>query len=274
MFTEKDLITFKELGFIGPIDFLSQKEVEQLKKKLLNHQRWIFESGFTLNQVLLEGAQLTYKRELIEFLNKYLFDDVVSLGSRPFSGGGDPGKIIPWHHEMDFGRIFGNKVSGVQTWLSLDEVDMNNGALQVIVKSHRISELDPLNVYGSDVYNKKENLHLYSIDFLMKKLEKHNFETFTFNAKPGQLYIFDWKLLHRTYPYQGLSKKRITINARYVAQRSDFSHEWFKKNLKFLCSKNNCYNNNLLKLKKIAYIYKKNTVRFETFLKKINKKLN
>lgn len=274
MFCENNLTQLRKFGFTGPIDFLKADEVKILKEKILKYRRWIFESGFTMNQVLNEAAHLTYKKELIEFLIKYFDDDVVSLGSRPFLGGGNPGKAIPWHHEMDFGRIFGNNVKGVQTWLSLDEANLDNGALQVIQKSHLIKELDPVNVYGKDIFQSKENLHIYSIDFIKKKMENHNYEVTTFNAKPGQLFLFDWKVLHRSSPYTKFSERRLTINARYVSQSENFTHNWLNKNSKFACSEKKLYEERLLNLKYFDLLHSKNSIRLKTYYKKVLKKIN
>jgi len=273
MFTTNHLIQLEKLGYIGPIDFLTNDEVKNLKEKILNYKRWIFESGFVLNQVLASGAAITHKKELINFLIKYFSDDVVSLGSRPFLGGGEPGKAIPWHHEMDFGRIFGNDTSGVQTWLTLDDADVNNGALQVIPGSHKLSELDPINIYGLDVFSKKENLHNYSIQFLKSKLEKNNFEITTFKSKPGQLYLFHWKLLHRTAPYNKFSERRLTINSRYVSKSENFNNDWCNKNARFVCSNNKIYNRDLLKMKYSDIVYSKYVHSFKTIYKKILKKV-
>jgi len=274
MFDEKNLTQLREFGFTGPVVFLKADEVKILKEKILKYKRWIFESGFSMNQVLNEAAHLTYKKELIEFLIKYFDDDVVSLGSRPFLGGGNPGKAIPWHHEMDFGRIFGNNVKGVQTWLSLDEANLDNGALQVIQKSHLIKELDPVNVYGKDIFQSKKNLHAHSIGALKEKLEKHIFEITTFNAKPGQLFLFDWKVLHRSSPYKKFSARRLTINARYVSQSENFTHDWFNMNSKFICSEKKLYQEHLLNLKNFDLLGRKNSIRLKTYYNKMLKKVN
>lgn len=135
------------------------------------------------------------------------------------------GRTFAWHQdvgERNGGYLpNGDPVQTVTVWMAFDNVNAENGAMQIIPGSHRLLIGD---------YQKRIKAELLRTGALT---EEEIGRAVTLDLKPGEFYIFHSWLLHTSGP-NASDGRRAGLNMRYAAQgeECDTQFEYFP----LLCS--------------------------------------
>lgn len=135
------------------------------------------------------------------------------------------GRTFAWHQDVgdrNGGYLpNGDPVQTVTVWMAFDEVDAENGAMQIIPGSHRLLIGD---------YQKRIKAELLRTGALTDEEIRR---AVTLSLRPGEFYIFHSWLLHTSGPNRS-DRRRAGLNMRYAAQgeECDTQFEYFP----LLCS--------------------------------------
>jgi predicted dehydrogenase len=135
------------------------------------------------------------------------------------------GRTFAWHQDVgqrNGGYLpNGDPVQTVTVWMAFDEVDAENGAMQIIPGSHRLLIGD---------YQKRIKAELLRTGALTREEISR---AVTLDLKPGEFYLFHSWLLHTSGPNVS-DRRRAGLNMRYAAQgeECDTQFEYFP----LLCS--------------------------------------
>ena len=190
---------FEEQGFLGPFRFEGDWQrigvPANLRRDRHLHDPVVFDAC-THPSVVRRAAQLMQLPRVALFKSRFHVKDP------------DRNARVPWHQDVGAsnGGYYpdGRPVPSVTCWLALDRVKEENGAVQVLPGTHR----DLIGEFG-------KNFHAELIERGDLRAEDLT-SAFTFEAEPGEFYLFHSWLLHGSAP-STVASRRAGLNMRYVA---------------------------------------------------------
>ncbi|XP_029463308.1 phytanoyl-CoA dioxygenase-like [Rhinatrema bivittatum] len=205
-------------GFLTEVHVLDKEELEQAKKTFEKlEQKFGKEyTQYSLHNIHLEHEwvmKLAAHPRALEAMTAVLGPNLILLDSRfickyPSSDVPHKGNTVPyvaWHQDIKYWGFEGGPVASV--WLALDDVDAENGVLQVIPESHKQGILEhqiamiPGNMLTA---NQEIPRHLVEAE---KAVECP--------LKAGQMSIHDGLTVHASEPNMS-SRRRCGFVIRYV----------------------------------------------------------
>lgn len=99
-----------------------------------------------------------------------------------------------WHNDFPYWPIMGSKV--VSTWIALDNVTSETGPLTFVLGSHRWASAFQPSTFAEDSKNARSQSELET--FLREagiRVSERDFETY--EMEPGDVLIFDAKIIHK-----------------------------------------------------------------------------
>ena len=122
---------------------------------------------------------------------------------------------IPWHQDRLFLELEGG--TNVSAWIALDDVDINNGCVQVIPGSHRqvIPPANPAATRGSSAT---------AFGRMADPGRINNDEAINIELKAGEFMLFDEYLLHRSNTNTS-QRQRLGLALRYTTPEARITHQ-------------------------------------------------
>eukprot|EP00929_Paragymnodinium_shiwhaense_P089080 TRINITY_DN4932_c0_g4_i2.p1 TRINITY_DN4932_c0_g4~~TRINITY_DN4932_c0_g4_i2.p1 ORF type:complete len:369 (+),score=81.00 TRINITY_DN4932_c0_g4_i2:60-1109(+) len=139
-------------------------------------------------------------------------DDVQHLSStiwtkNPLEPGKKPGRV-GWHQDLTFWGLNPGKVFTM--WLALDDVDAENGALQVVEGSH-VDGLVKHDINAED----DSNLLMASQDIRPERFSQEKIRLL--ELKPGQCSVHDGWTIHGSGPNLSKTRRRTGLTVQFMA---------------------------------------------------------
>ncbi|XP_068103703.1 probable alpha-ketoglutarate-dependent hypophosphite dioxygenase [Hyperolius riggenbachi] len=205
-------------GFLTAINVLSEKELQNALKK---HEHLEKKFGKEYTQYSLHNIHLQYEwvmnlathPKLLEVITAVLGPNIILLDSRfickyppsevPHKE--DTAPYVAWHQDIKYWGFEGGPVASV--WLAFDDVDAENGVLQIIPGSHKQGILEhrtaviPGNMLTA---NQEIPEHLVNVEDLVEC-----------PLKAGQMSVHDGLTVHASEPNMS-DRRRCGFVIRYV----------------------------------------------------------
>lgn len=205
-------------GFLTAIDVLDEKELHQAQKE---HAKLEEKFGKEYTQYNLHNIHMQYEwvmnlavhPNLLKAITAVLGPNVILLDSRfickypssevPHKENTSP--YVAWHQDIKYWGFEGGSVASV--WLAFDDVDAENGVLQIIPGSHKQGILEhrtaetPGNMLTA---NQEIPKHLVNVEDLVEC-----------PLKAGQMSVHDGLTVHASEPNMS-DRRRCGFVIRYV----------------------------------------------------------
>ena len=208
--TRDQVENFNKKGFVFPLEVFTPKEAEANRAYFDDIIQKALEAGFTSYNVqrwhiYCQGIyDIITDSRLLDYVQDILGKNLIIRGSHCFCKLPGDDKQVAWHQDASYWPITPSKI--VTAWLAIDDVDEENGAMQIIPDSHLQGQIpferstkEEKNVLGQTV---------------------HNAETFgaapvSLNLKAGQMSLHSDLLLHSSRPNLS-NRRRCGIAIRFV----------------------------------------------------------
>ena len=203
---------YNEKGYVFPVDIFSQSEIESIRSYFDELLPKALEAGWNSYELTnwhkhCQGVwDIVTDSRIIDVMEDMLGETVILRHSHFFAKLPGDGMRVSWHQDASYWPLTPSKV--VSAWLAIDDVDLGNGAMQVIPGSHlraqvefRDSTADEHNVLNQTVENPEE----------------HGGPPVALELKAGQISLHsDW-VLHGSEPNES-NRRRCGLAMRYLSK--------------------------------------------------------
>jgi ectoine hydroxylase-related dioxygenase (phytanoyl-CoA dioxygenase family) len=203
---------YNEKGYVFPVDIFSQSEIESIRSYFDELLPKALEAGWNSYELTnwhkhCQGVwDIVTDSRIIDVMEDMLGETVILRHSHFFAKLPGDGMRVSWHQDASYWPLTPSKV--VSAWLAIDDVDLGNGAMQVIPGSHlraqvefRDSTADEHNVLNQTVENPEE----------------HGDPPVALELKAGQISLHsDW-VLHGSEPNES-NRRRCGLAMRYLSK--------------------------------------------------------
>jgi len=205
IFQDKTLQNQFDLHGYIVVDFLSKNEVKALAQaydpKDFGNPQGFYSTSFSLNEQVKEKLH-TLVDELVQSKAANIFNSFTSLGSCYLSKA--PGELGEMPIHQDWTVIDESRYDSITMWVPLQDVNSNNGAMQVIPGSHRFSNALRSPSLPNPLSNIQEELRSDLIEVPL-------------NA--GQAIIFSQALIHAS-PANKSEKNRLAVTYGLIPEEA------------------------------------------------------
>ena len=210
--TSSQVEQYNEKGYVFPVDIFSQSEIESIRSYFDELLPKALEAGWNSYELTnwhkhCQGVwDIVTDSRIIDVMEDMLGETVILRHSHFFAKLPGDGMRVSWHQDASYWPLTPSKV--VSAWLAIDDVDLGNGAMQVIPGSHlraqvefRDSTADEHNVLNQTVENPEE----------------HGDPPVALELKAGQISLHsDW-VLHGSEPNES-NRRRCGLAMRYLSK--------------------------------------------------------
>lgn len=210
--TSNQVEQYNEKGYVFPVDIFSQSEIESIRSYFDELLPKALEAGWNSYELTnwhkhCRGVwDIVTDSRIIDVMEDMLGETVILRHSHFFAKLPGDGMRVSWHQDASYWPLTPSKV--VSAWLAIDDVDLGNGAMQVIPGSHlraqvefRDSTADEHNVLNQTVENPEE----------------HGDPPVALELKAGQISLHsDW-VLHGSEPNES-NRRRCGLAMRYLSK--------------------------------------------------------
>ncbi len=137
---------YNERGYVFPIDIFSAAEIESIRSYFDELLPKALEAGWNSYELTnwhkhCQGVwDIVTDSRIIDVMEDMLGDTVILRHSHFFAKLPGDGMRVSWHQDASYWPLTPSKV--VSAWLAIDDVDLGNGAMQVIPGSHLNAQVE------------------------------------------------------------------------------------------------------------------------------------
>ena len=136
---------YNEVGHLFPIDIFSPGEVAEIRGYIDDLLAGALAAGWSSYEVVnwhkcCRGIwDIVTEPRIIDVVADLLGDSVILRHSHLFAKLAGDAKRVAWHQDASYWPLSPSRV--VTAWLAIDDVDVDNAAMQVIPRSHHHAQL-------------------------------------------------------------------------------------------------------------------------------------
>ena len=144
--SREQIAHYNEKGYVYPIDIFSADEIAEIRRYFDGLLESALAAGWNSYEMTnwhkhCRGVWDIVQTEsrILDYIQDLLGETVIIRHSHFFAKLPGDGKRVSWHQDASYWPLSPSKV--VSAWLAIDDVDIGNGALQVIPRSHRNAQI-------------------------------------------------------------------------------------------------------------------------------------
>jgi len=208
--TREQLRHYNEEGYVKGITIFSADEIAEHRNyfdRLLDRQMSEGGDSYSLRRMQRFCQPLwdvITNPAILDCVEDIIGSNIVAWGQQYFCKLPGDGKPVSWHQDASYWPL--TPARTVTMWLAVDDADRENGAMQVIPRTHTLGHLD-FDLSGSD-----DNSVLPQ---KIKGIEKYG-EPVYFEMKAGQISLHADMLVHGSDPNLS-NRRRCGLTIRYAA---------------------------------------------------------
>ncbi len=201
---------YNDDGFIFPLDVYSSSEAQanrdyfgQLMEKAAaaGHNSYSINgwhrSCAAIHDMITNGRILDYVQDL-------LGENLVCWGSHFFNKTAGDDKQVSWHQDASYWPLTPSKT--VTVWLAIDDVDTENGGMEVLPGSH---------LHGQIPFERSDSKENNVLNQTVHNAESYGRSPVLFAMKAGQMSLHTDLLLHGSQPNHS-QRRRCGLTMRFV----------------------------------------------------------
>ena len=211
--TEKQLESYRQDGFVFPLDLFSTEETEVIRSELF-HVEEDSQDPLTLKRYLSLNAHYVFPfaarvashPPLLDAVESILGPNLMVWGSELFAKDGHSPSYVSWHQDLTYWGL-GATDHQVTAWLALSDVDQSNGCMRFVPGSHKPVELlDPIETFApNNELSRGQEL----------PLTIHDDQTVDVCLAAGQVSLHHGRLYHASGPNES-HQRRLGLTIRYI----------------------------------------------------------
>lgn len=209
--TSEQIQQYNNKGYIFPLDVFSADEIAEYRAYFDDLLPKALAAGWNSYEITnwhksCAGIwDLVNSSQILDYVQDLLGETLILRHSHFFAKLPGDGKRVSWHQDASYWPLTPSKV--VTAWLAIDDVDLENGAMQVIPGSHLQAQVD-FEESGADERN--------VLNQTVRDPEQYGDPPVAFELKAGQISLHsDW-LLHGSEPNNS-NRRRCGLALRYLS---------------------------------------------------------
>ena len=208
--TTEQITQYNELGYVFPLDVFTPEEAAVNRAYFDALMVDAEKNGY--NSYSINGwhkhcaglYDLVVEPRILDYVQDLLGEDLICWGTHYFCKMPGDDKQVNWHQDASYWPLTPSKT--VTVWLAIDDANVENGAMEVIPKSHlqgqipfENSTVEDKNVLGQSV----------------RDVDRFGETPVAFEMKAGQISLHTDLLLHGSKPNMS-SRRRCGLTMRFV----------------------------------------------------------
>ncbi len=218
--TKDQVRQYNEKGFIFPLDVFSPDEIavhreyfNQLMDKALK-AGW---NSYSINcwQTFCPGLyDLTMEPRILDYVQDLLGPDLICWATHYFCKMPGEDRQVSFHQDASYWPLTPSKV--VTVWLAIDDADAENGAMQLIPRSH---------LSGQIAFEKSAQEERNVLSQTVLSPERYGDPPVAVELKAGQVSLHSDLLLHGSDPNRS-NRRRCGLTLRYLSPDVRAYRDW------------------------------------------------
>ena len=210
--TRAQIDEYNERGYLFPIDIFSPREIADIRAYFDDLLEEALAAGWNSYEMTnwhkhCRGVwDIVTEARILDHVSDLVGETVILRHSHFFAKLPGDGKRVSWHQDASYWPITPSKV--VSAWLAIDDVDVDNAAMQVIPGSHRHEQIP-----FADSAISENNV----LNQTVEAPERYGDAPVAIELKAGQMSLHsDW-ILHGSLPNQS-SRRRCGLAMRFLSK--------------------------------------------------------
>jgi ectoine hydroxylase-related dioxygenase (phytanoyl-CoA dioxygenase family) len=211
LLTRAQIQHYNEKGYIAPIDLFDADEIAAIRAYFDELLPKAMAAGWNNYEITnwhkhCRGVwDIVTQPKLLDYIQDLLGQTIIIRHSHFFAKLPGDGKRVAWHQDASYWPLSPSKV--VTAWLAIDDTDTENGALQIIPRSHLNAQV-PFQLSTPEENN--------VLNQTVVDPERYGDPPVTLELKAGQISLHsDW-LLHGS-DLNGSNRRRCGLAMRFLS---------------------------------------------------------
>jgi non-haem Fe2+, alpha-ketoglutarate-dependent halogenase len=208
--TRAQIEQYNALGYVFPLDVFSSAEAEANRvyfDDLMAKAEQKGHNSYSINgwQKYCAGIyDLVVEPRILDYVQDLLGENLICWGTHYFCKMPGDEKQVNWHQDASYWPLTPSKT--VTVWLAIDDADVENGAMEVIPKSH---------LHGQIPFEKSTAEDKNVLNQSVRDLSTFDDVPVAFEMKAGQISLHTDLLLHGSKPNLS-DRRRCGLTMRFV----------------------------------------------------------
>jgi len=208
--TQAQVQQYNELGYVFPLDVFTPEEADANRvyfDDIMAQAEAKGHNSYSINgwQKTCAGIyDLVVEPRILDYVQDLLGEDLICWGTHYFCKMPGDEKQVNWHQDASYWPLTPSKT--VTVWLAIDDADVENGAMEVIPKSHLQGQIpfEKSSVEDKNVLNQS-----------VRNVDAFDEAPVAFEMKAGQISLHTDLLLHGSKANMS-SRRRCGLTMRFV----------------------------------------------------------
>ncbi len=206
----EQIASYNENGFVKGLRIFDKEQMREHRAyfdRLLEKQMREGGDSYSLRRMIRYCQpvwDIVNNPVVLDYVEDILGPDIVAWGTQYFCKLPGDGKVVSWHQDASYWPL--TPAHTVTLWLAVDDSDRENGAMQVIPRTHTLGHLD-FDLSGAD-----DNSVLPQ---KIKHAESYG-DPLYFEMKAGEISLHADMLVHGSEPNRS-NRRRCGLTVRYAA---------------------------------------------------------
>lgn len=208
--TREQIDQYNTLGYIFPLDVFTPEEAAANRAYFDNLMAQAEAKGhhsYSINGWHKSCAgiyDLVVEPRILDYVQDLLGENLICWGTHYFCKLPGDEKQVNWHQDASYWPLTPSKT--VTVWLAIDDADIENGAMEVIPKSH---------VHGQIPFEKSTAEDKNVLGQSVRNVAQFGESPVAFEMKAGQISLHTDLLLHGSQPNLS-NRRRCGLTMRFV----------------------------------------------------------
>ncbi len=220
LLSQAQIEQFNSRGYVSPLDVFDTKGIaahrvyfDTLLVKALE-AGWSSYEIYGWHKCCAGIYDLVSDDRILDYLEDLLGENLVLRGTNYFAKMPGDGQQVSWHQDASYWPLTPSRA--VTAWLAIDDVDAENGAMQIIPGSHR---------HGQIAFDESNPDERNVLNQTIRNAEQYGGPPESIALKAGQMSLHtDW-VLHCSEPNRS-TRRRCSLAMRFVSADVRASEGW------------------------------------------------
>lgn len=207
--TPQQVDHFREYGYVAPIRVMSVAQALELRERLEEFEQGndkLRKKALNVKSHLLFPwlAELVRKESIVDAIEDLYGENLLCWASSFFIKDANDPAFVSWHQDSTYWGL--SKPDVVTAWVALSESNKENGAMQVVPKTHLLDQIPHRDTFS------EHNLLTRGQEVAVAVDES---QAVSIELEPGEMSLHHVRIVHGSPP-NASAKRRIGYAIRYI----------------------------------------------------------
>ena len=220
LLTKAQIAQYNDQGYLCPFDIFNSEEIAEIRAYFDDLLPKAMAAGWNSYEVTnwhkhcRSVYDLVTNNRILDYVQDLLGEILILRHSHFFAKLPGDGKRVSWHQDASYWPLTPSKV--VSAWLAIDDVDVDNGAMQVIPGSHKNAQV---------AFEKSSKTENNVLNQTVHHPEKYGDGPVSLKLKAGHMSLHsDW-ILHGSEPNMS-TRRRCGLAMRFLSSEVRAYNGW------------------------------------------------